>query len=186
MEIIHQAPYTEVIGIKEAKPLQNKLYNLKIDGWKNRFSHHGGEPYRTLPGDVLILADYKPEAVRDLQRIRRLWCFASTVWTTEDEGDSTSLKVKASKDIDLEERRNKTLFLIFLTNVNPNRRIWGALHMPGNLKLLRQILCSRDDVRKLILLKLFLIPKNVFLLVFFLVIVFLVLETRHTIFMNKI
>ncbi|KAH1189210.1 TPR and ankyrin repeat-containing protein 1 [Glycine max] len=148
MEIIHQAPYTEVIGIKEAKPLQNKLYNLKIDGWKNRFSHHGGEPYRTLPGDVLILADYKPEAVRDLQRIRRLWCFASTVWTTEDEGDSTSLKVKASKDIDLEERRNKTLFLIFLTNVNPNRRIWGALHMPGNLKLLRQILCSRDDVEE--------------------------------------
>nr|KYP39275.1 Helicase SEN1 [Cajanus cajan] len=149
MDIIQQAPYAEVRGIKEAKPYENKLYNLKIDSWKNRFAHNG-EPYKTLPGDVLILADYKPEAVKDLQRNRRFWSFVSTVWTKEDEDGSMSvcLKVKASKDIDLQELRNKTLFLIFLTNVNPNRRIWGALHIPGNLKLLTQILCKKDEVEE--------------------------------------
>ncbi|TKY46659.1 Regulator of nonsense transcripts 1-like [Spatholobus suberectus] len=146
MEIMHQAPYAEVIGLKEAKRLQNKLYNLKIDCWKNRFAHHG-EPYKTLPGDVLILVDYKPETVKDLLRVGRMWNFVSSVWTTEDEGDSMSfyLKVKASKDVDLKKLRNKTLYVIFLTNVSPNRRIWGALHMPGNLKLLKQILCNRDE-----------------------------------------
>ncbi|KAL2322364.1 hypothetical protein Fmac_026743 [Flemingia macrophylla] len=138
IEIIDQAPYAEVIAIQEAKPYENKLYNLKIDSWESRFAH------------ILILADYKPEAVKDLLSSGRFWSFVSAVWTTEEECDSISacLKIKASENIDMENLRNKTLFLIFLTNVNSNKRIWGALHMPGNLKLLRKILCNRHEVEE--------------------------------------
>ncbi|KAK7400973.1 hypothetical protein VNO78_12282 [Psophocarpus tetragonolobus] len=150
MEIIHQAPYAELRGLKEAKPYKNNLYNLKIDSWKNKLSHDG-ELYKTLPGDVLILSDYKPEELKDLQRVGRQWSFVSTVGTTEDyEGDIMSfyLKVKASKEIDLEELRNKNLYLIFLTNVIPYRRIWNALSMPGgNFKLLKQILTNVEDIK---------------------------------------
>ncbi|KAK7333893.1 hypothetical protein VNO80_30674 [Phaseolus coccineus] len=145
MEIIHQAPYAEVIGLKEAKPFQQKLYNLKINSWKNRFSH-SGEPYKALHGDVLILSDYKPEAVEDLERMGRKWTFVSLVRKTEDEDDDNiMLKVKASNEFDPADWRNKPLFLIFLTNLIPNKRIWAALHIPGNLKILKQILCTKED-----------------------------------------
>ncbi|XP_027346720.1 uncharacterized protein LOC113858327 [Abrus precatorius] len=150
MEIINQAPYAEVIGLEEARPLENKLYNLKIDNWKNRFAHHG-EPYKTLPGDVLVLADYKPETVKDMERFGRTCCFVSVVWTKDEfEGGSMSvyLKVKASRNIDPKELRHTSLFLVFLTNVSPNRRIWNALHMPGNLKLVKQILCTSNEVEE--------------------------------------
>ncbi|PNX56468.1 lupus brain antigen-like protein, partial [Trifolium pratense] len=167
MEVIDQAPYGRVAGLQLAKPfkkknddemdkpLKNKLYNLKIDGWKNRFVR--GEPYKTLPGDVLVLSDCKPESANDLQRFGRMWCFLSIV-KTEDENDgetmgSVSFKVIASKDLDLDELRYESLYIVFLTNVGPNRKIWSGLHMSGgNLKLLNQILCNSDDVvSKLIL-----------------------------------
>ena len=160
MEIIHQAPCAEVIGLKEAKPLQHKLYNLKISSWKNRFSH-SGEPYKALHSDVLILSDYKPEAVKDLQRIGRMWSFVSVVRTTEDEDDDNiNLKVKAANEFDPTDWRNKPLFLIYLTNLMPNKRIWSALHMPGNFKILQQTLCSKK-VRILVLgFNMFLFLKN--------------------------
>ncbi|XP_045797847.1 uncharacterized protein LOC123892041 [Trifolium pratense] len=161
MELIYQAPYGRVVGLKllksfnkkndneMEKPLKNKLYNLKIDRWKNRFIHRG-EPYKTLPGDVLVLADCKPESANDLQRFGRMWCFLKIVMT-EDENDgenmdSVCFKVTASKDLDIDELRNKSLHIVFLTNVGANRKIWSGLHMTGgNLKLFKQILCTDED-----------------------------------------
>jgi len=167
MELIHQAPYGKVAGLKLAKPFnnkngnetdnpsKNKLYNLNIEGWENRFIHRG-EPYKTLPGDVLVLADCKPESVNDLQRFGRTWCFLTIVWTgDENDGenaDSVYLKVKASQDLDLNELRYKSLFIVFLTNVGSYRKIWSGLHITdGNLNLVKQILCNGDDrVRNMI------------------------------------
>ncbi|PNX96084.1 regulator of nonsense transcripts-like protein, partial [Trifolium pratense] len=162
MEVIDQAPYGRVAGLQLAKPfkkknddemdkpLKNKLYNLKIDGWKNRFVR--GEPYKTLPGDVLVLADCKPESANDLQRFGRMWCFLSIVKTDENDGDnvdSVCHKVIASQDLDLDELIYKSLYIVFLTNVGSNRKIWSALHMTsGNLKLFKQILCKSDDMVK--------------------------------------
>lgn len=141
MEMIHQAPYAEVIGIKEAKSAENNFYKLRINCWKNRFT---GEPYKTLPGDVLILSDYRPEAIRDLQRIGRMWSFVSVRTTQDGDDGDFMLKVEASKEFDPTNWRNIPLFLIFLTNIMPNKRIWAALHMPGNSKILKQILCTKE------------------------------------------
>jgi senataxin len=131
------------------KPVRNKLYNLKIDRWENRFVHRG-EPYKILPGDVLVLSDCKPESANDLQRFGRMWCFLSIVKTAENDGenmDSVCFKVIASQDLDLDELRNKSLYIVFLTNVASYRQIWTGLHMTsGNLKLFKQILCTDDDV----------------------------------------
>jgi len=161
MELINQAPYGRVVALQLAKPFNNEngnetdnpskniLYNLKIEGWKNRFIHRG-EPYKTLPGDILVLADCKPESMNDLQRFGRMWSFL-TIVRTEDENegdnmDAVCFKVKASKDLDLDELRYKPLFIVFLTNVGSYRKTWSCLHMTdGNLKLVKKILCNGDD-----------------------------------------
>ncbi|GAU46271.1 hypothetical protein TSUD_174470 [Trifolium subterraneum] len=161
MELIYQAPYGRVVGLKLVqtfnkkndiemdKPFKNKLYNLKIDRWENRFIHRE-EPYKTLPGDVMVLADCKPESANDLQRFGRMWCFLSIV-KPEDENDGENIdcvcfKVTASKDLDLDELRNKSLYIVFLANVGSNRKIWTGLHMTsGNSKLFKQILCTDED-----------------------------------------
>ena len=72
LEIICTAPYAKVINFLESKQYETKKYNVKVDYWRNRFRDRGKEPYRTLPGDVLILADAKPETVSDLQKGRQV------------------------------------------------------------------------------------------------------------------
>ena len=143
LEIICTAPYAEVISFLEFKQYETKKYNVRVDCWRNRFSDRGKEPYRTLPGDVLILADAKPETVSDLQRAGRSWAFVSVTNITEEENEEgcTCFKVKALKEFDLNIETKSSLFVIFLRNLTSNRRIWEALHMSGNLKVVKEVLC---------------------------------------------
>ena len=145
LEIICTAPYAEVISFLEFKQYETKKYNVKVDYWRNRFRDRGKEPYRTLPGDVLILADAKPETVSDLQRAGRSWAFVSVTNITEEENEDgfncTFFKVKALKEFDLNIETKSSLFVIFLRNLTSNRRIWEALHMSGNLKVVKDVLC---------------------------------------------
>jgi len=135
-------------------------YLVKTDAWKNSSSRHGKELYKTLPGDVFILADFKPETVNDLQRSGKTWSFvlSAGILDEEIEGDdddenklTSTFKVIASKDIDIDEMGQKSLFIIFLTNITPNRRIWNALHMDGDSKLIEKILNASDLVRNFFL-----------------------------------
>ncbi|XP_044475800.1 uncharacterized protein LOC123203506 isoform X3 [Mangifera indica] len=138
MEIISRAPYAKVDVFR---PLGSELFDVKIDYWRNRFSNNGKEPYKTLPGDILILADAKPETISDLERVGRMWSFLSVMTIAEDDNDSTStyFKVKASKSIQQFERE-KSLFVIFLANITTNRRIWKSLNMSRNLKIIKKVL----------------------------------------------
>ncbi|XP_061990361.1 uncharacterized protein LOC133708840 [Rosa rugosa] len=151
METLNRAPFAEVVGFEEAKPYGTKLYDVKVDYWRNRFSDSGKEPYKTLPGDLFVLADAKPETVFDLQRVGRSWAFASAtnVSESENEDDSTSLyfKVKASKEFEVENSRT-SLFIVFLVNLIPEGRIWKALHMSRNLKIINEVLCPESMVQK--------------------------------------
>ena len=69
MDVIHGAPFAEVISLNESKPHGASLYDVKVDYWKNKFSDRGKEPYKTLPGDIFIISDAKPETVSDLQLV---------------------------------------------------------------------------------------------------------------------
>ncbi|KAJ7942731.1 UvrD-like Helicase, ATP-binding domain, P-loop containing nucleoside triphosphate hydrolase [Quillaja saponaria] len=91
----------------------------------------------------------KPETVHDLQRVGRSWTFLSVSKITEDENEdvtSTYFKVNAFKEIDPNEWKQKSLFVVFLINITPNRRIWSALHISGNLQLNKEILCTDNLV----------------------------------------
>ncbi|KAM3753439.1 hypothetical protein ACB098_03G094400 [Castanea mollissima] len=146
MEIISRAPFSEVIAFDESKPYGKNLYDLKVDNWRNRFGDRSKEPYKTLPGDIFVLADAKPEHVSDLQRIGRSWTFAAVTKIPEDDSDdnstSTSFKVKVLKDINVDGGIQKSLFVVFMINTITNKRIWNALHMYGNLNIIKKVLCS--------------------------------------------
>ncbi|XP_038701351.1 uncharacterized protein LOC119998175 isoform X2 [Tripterygium wilfordii] len=152
MEVISRAPYGEVIAFDESKPYGEKLYDIKIDYWRSRYSCRSKESYKTLPGDILVLADSKPETVSDLQRMGRTWTFATVTSIVDDENEddssSTSFKVKASVDPDVGDGLRKSLFVVFLINVTPSKRIWRSLHKYGNTKVIQEILCADSVIEK--------------------------------------
>lgn len=159
MEIISKAPFAQVMAFE---PYGTNLYDVKVDFWKNRFSVPGKEPYKTLPGDILILANAKLEDVSDLQRTGRQWAFVTVTKIPENEENeeedeedeenennskSTSFTVKGPKDIDAGIQ--KSLFLIFLINATTNKRIWNALHKSVNLKIIKNVLNTNSWVSNL-------------------------------------
>jgi hypothetical protein len=154
MEIISNAPFAEVIAFDESKPYGKNLYDVKVDSWRSRCSVLGKEPYKTLPGDILVLANAIPEDVSDLRRTGCQWAFVTVTKIPEDEeneeedeeNENTSFTVKALEDIGIQ----KSLFLIFLINTTPNKRIWNSLHMSWNLKIIKNVLNTNSFVRNLI------------------------------------
>lgn len=151
MEIMHWAPFAEVISVAEAKAYGMSIYDVKVDYWKNRFCDSGKIPYRTLPGDVLLFSDAKPETASDLKQLDRRWTFGSVIKIREDQEDygsmSTYFKVKVSNDIEVEDGARKSLFVVFLINLTTNKRIWTALHKFGNLDIIKKVLSIDNEVR---------------------------------------
>ncbi|KAI9169121.1 hypothetical protein LWI28_007298 [Acer negundo] len=147
METISKAPLTKVVSLKSKKN-KERLYDVVVDHrWQNRSSsNHGKEPYESFPGDILILTDTKPETATDLLKVGRMCTFVSVLSKNEI---GTTLKVKASKDIPVDDDSlKKSLLLIFLTNVTPIKRIFHSLHMSRNLKIVKEILCTDPVVVK--------------------------------------
>ncbi|KAL8238273.1 hypothetical protein R6Q59_019354 [Mikania micrantha] len=152
MEIMYRAPNAEIFSINEARGREKLLYDITVANWRNRFSERGKEPYKTLPGDLLILADGKPESVSDLQRMGRFWAFSSvssiTVDEDEDEDDidstSISFKVKASQELEFQDG----MFVVFLMNITTHKRIWNSLHMHRNMSIIKEVLYTDSMVKE--------------------------------------
>ncbi|PWA96132.1 uvrD-like Helicase, ATP-binding domain, P-loop containing nucleoside triphosphate hydrolase [Artemisia annua] len=100
MEIIYRAPFADILSINESKSGENMLYDVTVGSWKNQSSERDKDDYHTISDDLLILVDGKPETISDLQRLGRTWAFA-VVKNNED--DSTSMKVKASRPIEFQD-----------------------------------------------------------------------------------
>ncbi|XVF43517.1 hypothetical protein PTKIN_Ptkin02bG0046100 [Pterospermum kingtungense] len=173
MEMIAKAPYAEVTCL-EAKG-EGYVFDVEVDYWRNRFSDRGKQPYKTLPGDVLVIADAKPETASDLQRIGRTWTFALVTNIHEDEhedddgdenedddddddededdnGDynnsATHFKVEAREYIESKAGMQTSLFVVYLMNITTNRRIWKVLQREKNLKIIEEVLCTDSMVKE--------------------------------------
>ena len=145
MEILYRAPFAEVTAFEEAKPNGKKNYKVQVSDWRNKHSKGGKEPYKALPGDIFVLTNGKPETVSDLQRVGRSWAFLSLIRLHGENG--TAFTVKASKELKHEFQKGQTsLFIVFLANLIPLRRIWEALHMSCNVKFLNKVLCIDSEV----------------------------------------
>lgn len=146
MEMIHRAPFAEVKSFEEAKPNGKNIYQVRVNSWINNFSNGGKESYKTFPGDIFVLANGKPANVSDLQRVGMSWTFLSLVGTNGGV-NTTQFKVKASKEFKDEAlKQSSSLYVIFLVNVISHIRIWEALHMTPNLKMIHKVLCNGSGV----------------------------------------
>ncbi|PPD68834.1 hypothetical protein GOBAR_DD34284 [Gossypium barbadense] len=121
-------------------------YDVDVDYWKNK--DHQKKLYKTLPGDVFVIADVKPETTSDLRSIcrSRTWTFALVTRFGKDNNDdnssATSFRVKASQDIVSKDEMQKSPFVVHLTNVTTNTRMWNALQKKRNLKFIKEVLCT--------------------------------------------
>ncbi|KAL9228933.1 hypothetical protein vseg_004459 [Gypsophila vaccaria] len=160
LETISGAPYAQVVSYKKVKSGDSFLYDVNVDGWMNRFDR-GKEPYKTLPGDVFALVKFLPKTATDLQVVARTWVLASARKilkqkskdddNVDDDSSSTYFRVETSKDMNTLDDGYSSLFVIFLINSLTNKRIWDALHMNVNLKIIRGVLQRRmtdEDVAK--------------------------------------
>ncbi|XP_076897944.1 uncharacterized protein LOC143551376 [Bidens hawaiensis] len=145
MKIMYRAPYAEIFSLNVTKDDGKLMYEVTVGNWRNIFSERGKEPYRTLPGDLLILADKKPESVSDLQRVGRTFAFSSVNNISEDDiGSTSTFKVKASQQIEFQDG----MFAIFLMNITTNKRIWSSLHMHRSTNIIKEVLYSDSMVNK--------------------------------------
>ncbi|KAG6766037.1 hypothetical protein POTOM_030102 [Populus tomentosa] len=151
MDNISTAPFAEMVAFFEATPHGTLLYDVNIDYWRNRSRGSGNEHHKTLPGDIVILTSAKPENVSDLQRVGWTFAVVTTIRgdETEDAATYTSFTVKAQKDIEISDGLQKSLTVVSLTNITTSKRIWNALHMSGNLNIIKEILCTDSVPEKM-------------------------------------
>lgn len=149
METICEAPYARVTGLWDSKPFGEGSCEVNVEEWNTGISHRGKEPYKILLGDVFVLANIKPETASDMKRIGTMWNFISITKIAKDQKDNPmplSFKVKMLKDIETDELKDRSLFMVYLTNVLPDKRIWISLHLSENLKTIKEILYSSSVV----------------------------------------
>lgn len=151
LELISRAPFAEVICIDKVEPDEELLYNVRVDYWRNRSAGRCLDPYRTVPGDLVIFADAKLETFSDVQCLgRKTWAFALVTEVREneieDDGTTGCFKVRVSKERTEGDGKNKWTFMYFLINITTGERIWNALHMSGNLNIIKQVLFTDSTV----------------------------------------
>ena len=148
--LIFRAPFAEVIRVYGESD-EELPYNVRVYYWRNRFAGRCLDPYRTVPGDLVIFADSKLETFSDVQNLeRKSWAFAMVTEVEENEiedgNTSVCFNVKVSKGTREGDGKNKWAFVFFLTNTTTNERIWNALHMSGNLNIVKEVLFSESMV----------------------------------------
>ncbi|PWA35579.1 recBCD enzyme subunit RecB, P-loop containing nucleoside triphosphate hydrolase [Artemisia annua] len=143
MEIMYRAPFAEILSFNESKCGENMVFDVSVGPWKNPFSERGKDAYQTVPGDLLVLVDGKPESISDLRRVGRTWALSS-VKSNEDDSTSLTIKVKASKPIEFQEG----MFAVFLMNITTQKRIWNSLHIHRNLNIIKEVLYSHSALKE--------------------------------------
>lgn len=142
METVARAPFAEAISIEKCKPYNRLHYNVKVDSYRNRSNGHGNEPYRTLPGDVFILLDSRPENIHDLSHLGSNWtvCWVNK-FTDNDNSQNengNSFKVRASRDISgVKHGMQKSIFTVFLINIT-TRQNMEIIELIQNMDMIRK------------------------------------------------
>ncbi|XP_048129476.1 helicase sen1-like [Rhodamnia argentea] len=151
MQNVRRLPFANVTGFVEG---EKNAYHVEVDYWRNRSSNRGKEPYKTSPGDVLMLTNAKPDTIPSLERFAGRWAFASVAAMVEDDDDgdartSTKFIVKALLDDEMNDVRNcKSMFAVYLMNAVTNDRIWNGLHRFWNLKIVKEVLRTDSVAEK--------------------------------------
>ncbi|GJY81163.1 UvrD-like helicase, ATP-binding domain, P-loop containing nucleoside triphosphate hydrolase [Tanacetum coccineum] len=148
LEIMYSAPFSGIFSLNEVKDKGKMLYDVTVGPWRNRSSARGKEPYRTLPGDLFLLMDGKPDSISDLQNLGRTWAFSLVNKTVDDDNEDSSpskhFKAKLSHRIDFQDG----MFVVFLMNITTQKRIWNSLHVHENLNIIKEVIYADSVVKE--------------------------------------
>ncbi|KAL6882133.1 hypothetical protein ACP4OV_011605 [Aristida adscensionis] len=126
LEVISEAPYSEILSMEAMPPSSYLLYNMDLD------SGYISDSYMARAGDILILSSSKPEAAEDL-----IHYGATLVMVTEvsmNVQHQNSLRMKVAMDILTEENKPHLKYAMFAANITTNIRIWNALCSNRSIK----------------------------------------------------
>ncbi|KAE9466285.1 hypothetical protein C3L33_01803, partial [Rhododendron williamsianum] len=103
------------------------------------------EVYEPEYGDLMALTEVRPKCIDDLDRPKSPYLIALVKWVDEDNPDH--IAIRASKPIVLGEnedgrgdKRKPSLFVVYLTNMVTNLRIWTALNSHLNMNIIKRVL----------------------------------------------
>ncbi|KAK3023947.1 hypothetical protein RJ639_044710 [Escallonia herrerae] len=140
---ISNAPFGPVISLEKSKAYKSSLLYDVEASWQRA--------YRPIPGDIFFITDAKPESMSDLQPLRGVMSFGyNTKVSGDDEGSTrmgTLLTVKVSEELDIKDRPQKLLSVVFLINITTNNRIWKAMHSCGYSKIIKEVTCTNSVVQ---------------------------------------
>ncbi|KAI8540971.1 hypothetical protein RHMOL_Rhmol08G0026800 [Rhododendron molle] len=145
METVPRAPSREIWSITKSrhfKPPKDLSYNILLNGNTDTAN---GEVYEPEFGDLMALTEVRPKCIDDLDRPKSLYLIALVQWVDEDNPDR--IAIRASKPIVLGEdedgegnKRKPSLFVVYLTNMITNLRIWTALKSQLNMNIIKRVL----------------------------------------------
>ncbi|CAH9106059.1 unnamed protein product [Cuscuta europaea] len=156
---LRTAPSCEVSDVKISKgfkPPKDLLYTIRakktIDS-EGSFFNNDDEGMKHLPynpevGDLVAFSDVRPRRIEDLNRPKMTYLLA-VVQGRKGGGSSSTFPVLASKPIEFRKgdasvgiKRDK-LFVVYLTSLTTNNRIWKSLHIDqeaANFNIIRNVL----------------------------------------------
>ncbi|XP_055826633.1 uncharacterized protein LOC129895028 [Solanum dulcamara] len=156
---VSRAPALEVVDVKIAKdfkPPKGLYYNILLkrnqetDVGENSESKNESK-YEPEVGDLIALTDVRPRRIEDLNRPKRSYLIA-IVQGMKDDGYRipilSSQLVSFKKPDRATGEQGDKLFVVYLSNLTTNIRIWNALKSDlenSNLKIIKTVLKSDDS-----------------------------------------
>lgn len=150
----------EILSITNSKGHSPK--NLTYDLIGTKVSEKNKGTYQPAPGDLIALTGIRPKCTADLTVSENSYLIASVIWV--DYEDPHIFSILSSKPLMDEENIKMlgnikaTFFVVCLTNMITNTRIWNALNTDSDpngktMNLIKNVLLRSPAVRNSCVLK---------------------------------
>ncbi|XP_039137509.1 uncharacterized protein LOC120275083 isoform X2 [Dioscorea cayenensis subsp. rotundata] len=158
LEVIAQAPFTNILEINKIGPKKQLLYHIKI-GRQNASVAGENEIYIPKRGDIFVLTDTRPKLVSDLIQNGRSYRIAivSKGGDDDDEMPPHKYKISLSKSLDNDQfcdigNSKPPLFAVYLMNIATSSRMWRAIDFQlatkRNLLLVNEVINNKSSIFK--------------------------------------
>ncbi|KAH7852474.1 hypothetical protein Vadar_025206 [Vaccinium darrowii] len=157
METVARAPNHEIWTLKISKgfkPPKDLYYSISLNRYRD--TANDGGMYEPEFGDLIALTEVRPKRIDDLDRPKSPYLVALV--EKVDEYAPEKIKIRASKPIVLGEngdgrgdKRKPSLFVVYLTNMVTNLRIWTALksELEGeNMNIIKRVLQPNSTIEE--------------------------------------
>lgn len=144
---IVKAPFAELISFAEVlEPNGSLVFYVEVNYWRNRCCD-GRVPYRTSPGDIVVISNVKLEDANELQRSRLTFAYVTDV----NENDAfVNFKVRVPPGSGNVKGMRGSCHVVFLVNVMSYKRVWNTLCVRENLNMIEKVLSPVHEVSNLV------------------------------------